>query len=113
MPTVKLSSVDDFCVELKRDEGDLHRRIVRLCDRVEQSRISSNRRTLTIVASYAVQNAQGRIRDIVRLEEYCGDGWVSLGVWEKHVTDKAELARHKIKTQCAALGLEIRPGILD
>jgi hypothetical protein len=75
--------------------------------------MSTNIRTLTVVSSYAVQNSLGRIKDIVKLEYYCGDLWGDKETWEQKILDKADKAQNKVEFVCDALGLEIRAGMLE
>jgi hypothetical protein len=113
MPTVKFTSPEEFCADLKRDEATLHRRIVRCTNLIQPSRMSPNIRVLTVVATYAVRNATGRITDIVKLERYCGDLWgVGEGQDDK-VLKEAEAIQDKIKKVCDSLNVEVRAGLLE
>ena len=113
---VRLNQVEEFCDELRREEGNIERRIVRVTNLYTQSKMAISIKHVQVIVTFLVcafahawPPAEAQI---VRLERYCGDIW---GIHEQDqpVLDRAASATKKIEEVCQELGLEIRPGIIE
>jgi len=113
---VRFNQVEEFCDELRREQGNIERRIVRLTNLYTPSKLSVNIQIVQVVATFlvcafpaALPPAQSQI---VRLERYCGDIWEPHGT-DKRALEKAEEVSKRIEAVCQELGLQVRPGMIE
>ena len=103
---VKFNQADEFLAELEKDSLFINRRIVRLTNLYEASKLSPNIQHVTFLATYAIDNT------IVELRRYCGDIWGINQESDDKVLNKAKNSEQKIENACKRLGLEARSGTL-
>lgn len=118
MVTVKFNSVDEFCDELRKEQGNIERRIVRLTNSYIQSRLSPNIWYLNVTATFLVAPYPGGLPapiagpHIVRLDRYCGDIW-KIASQDKPVLERAKAASQQIEETCKELAYEVRAGVYE
>jgi hypothetical protein len=105
--------LEDLVKEAERPGGDIARGIVRVTKEVRHT-ATDPLWNLLVVATYGVDDGQGGVVHLVRLQHFCGQVWqgnpgdpVSIGVHEK-----SEKVMEIVVEAARALGLEVRAGVL-
>ena len=113
---VKFNSVGEFCDEIRKEKGNIERRIVRLTNLYTPSKLSPNIKFVQVISTFLVCAFPAALPaagpHIVRLERFCGDIWDPGGT-DKKAIEQAEEVSKKIEAVCQELGLEIRPGVIE
>jgi len=122
MAIVKFNSVEEFSDELRKEKGNIERRIVRLTDLFTPSKLSPNIRLVQVIATFIVCAFPAALPaagpHIVRLERYCGDIWPLSGTAPPSEADLKTMERAKevseqIEAVCRELSLEVRAGVIE
>lgn len=106
MATVRFNAPEEFVEELARDADRVHRRIVRVTCRYSASRLSPNIHHLSVVASALVDG------QVIQLERYVGDIW-RIPEEDGKVYAQRDQVMGELAQRLAALGLEVRAGVLE
>lgn len=114
--TVKFTSVEEFCDELRKEKGNIERRIVRVTNLYTQSKMAASIKHVQVISTFLVCAFPSALPaagpNIVRLERYCGDIW-GIGNQDQPVLERAAQVTKKIEDVCQELSLEIRPGVIE
>lgn len=100
---VVFNAVEEFLRELETDKDVIERKIVRLANLYQQSKMTPVIRHLFVVATY---KAAG---EIVEFKQFCGDLWNM--EQDKKVIERGIELQQKIEEACKRLGLEVRAGM--
>jgi hypothetical protein len=101
---VRFTDVNEFLENLDKDRQHVERRIVRVTNLYQPSRLTPSTQHLSVVATARIAG------EIVRLEVYCGDLW-HLGR-DDAVIAKATAVQQTLVDACARLDLDVRPGVI-
>lgn len=113
---VRFNQVEEFCDELRKEQGNIERRIVRVTKLYTQSKMAASIKHVQVISTFLVCAFPSALPaagpNIVRLERYCGDIW-GIKNQDQPVLERAEAAIKKIEQVCQELGLEVRPGVIE
>lgn len=113
---VRFNSVEEFCDELRKEKGNIQRRIVRVTNLYIPTRLTPNIQYVSVLSTFIagpfLDAAPRAGETIVRLEHHCGDIW-SRGGTDVEALKKAEEVTKTIEKVCQELGLDVRSGVID
>jgi len=116
MAIVEFTSVEEFCDELRKEKGNIQRRIVRITNLFTPPHLYRNIRHVKVLATFVVGPFTSALvpaeAQIIRLERYCGDVW-GIQVQDDPVFERSRKATEQIEAVCKELGLEVRPGVIE
>lgn len=108
MITVRFSDRDELMAELAKSKQEIDRGIVRVTNLLRPGRLTPTVRTMSVVVTAAVRG------QLIRFERYMGQLWgQGFEDRDKIVADAGHKIVEKISAECAALGLDVRAGILE
>lgn len=109
--TVNFNYYEEFLDELKKDKPIVDRGIVRVTRQWKQDTKMHPLRHLSILAHYSVRVAPvpDTSRQIIRLEQYCGNFMKDFPE-EKKVMEQADKIQEALEKAVTELGLELRAG---
>lgn len=112
---INFSYFEEFLDELKKDKSIVDRMIVRVTRQWKQDTKMYPLRHVSILAHYSIPVDIGKIdspRQIVRLEQYCGNFMKDFPE-EKEVMRKVDEIQDTLEKAIADLGLELRAGSME
>ena len=106
MACIRLTDLNLFIRELKKDFAHVDRRMVRMVERSDGWSATPGLRYRRLIVTARVG------QDILRVESYCG---VTCGIRAHDQRVRKTLARQRRSLQeaCAALGIEVRSGTIE
>lgn len=106
MACVRLTDLNLFIQELKKDVALVDRHLVRMVERSEAWSATPGLRSLHLIVTARVG------QDILRVDSCCG---VMCGVraHDQQVRKKVTRQRRSLEAVCSELGIEIRAGVLE